>query len=89
MAYLEWRVQHNMTQRFEPSMSHFKDGKKIKIRKDVMLVMAEIVYDLLQLTAAATFIMQTQPWRLEVESWKSFVNVDRQFLDELADEWWM
>ncbi|KAK4944843.1 hypothetical protein LTR10_015762 [Elasticomyces elasticus] len=70
-------------------MSHFKDGKKIKIRKDVMLVMAEIVYDLLQLTAAATFIMQTQPWRLEVESWKSFVNVDRQFLDELADEWWM
>ncbi|KAI1620384.1 hypothetical protein EDD37DRAFT_177569 [Exophiala viscosa] len=89
MPYSEWSVHYNMTQRFEPYMSHFGDGKKIRIRKDVVLVMAESESDLLQLTAAATFIMQTQPWRLEVDFWKSFVNVDRQFLDGLVDEWWL
>lgn len=89
MPYSEWSVHFNMIQRFAPYMSQFGHGSKIRIRKDVVLVMGEDEDDLLKLTAAATFIAQTQPWRLEIDFWKSFVNVDLEFLDRLVDEWLM
>jgi hypothetical protein len=51
------------------------------------LVMGENQEDLLRLAVAATFAIVTRPWRLEVDLWKSFVNVDLKFLEELDERW--
>lgn len=94
MPYSEHSVHYNLFLRFEPHMSHFTTrsggGKieKLKIRKDVVLVMGDDEDDLVRLASAATFILQTQPWRLEFDFWKSFVNVDATFLKSLDDVWW-
>ncbi len=82
-------MHHNMVRRFEPYFEDFANGKKLKIRKDVVLVMGEDEEELIKLASAATFILQTQPWRLEFDFWKSFVNVDLEFLEGLHDAWWL
>ena len=89
MAFSEKSVHHNMAQRFAPYMEDFASGKKLKIRKDVVLVMGENEAELVKLASAATFILQTQPWRLEVDFWRSFVNIDLKFLEGLNDGWWI
>lgn len=89
MAYSEYSVHKNMTARLEPLQRQLgTDHYKIKVRKDVVLVMGKDEEELLKLAAAATFSVQTQPWRLEIDFWKSFVNIDIKFLDGLQDEWW-
>jgi len=89
MPYSEKSVHHNMKLRFDPYMEDFANGKKLKIRKDVVLVMGEDEKELVKLASAATFILQTQPWRLEFDFWKSFVNIDLEFLEGLSDGWWL
>ena len=63
----------------------FKD--KMEVKRDMVLVMGEDETDLERLVAAATFALQTNPWRLEVDFWKSFVNVDLPFLENLDKKW--
>lgn len=63
----------------------FKD--KMEVKRDMVLVMGEDETDLERLVAAATFALQTNPWRLEVDFWKSFVNVDLPFLEKLDQKW--
>lgn len=89
MASSEYSVHQNMTARLEPLQHQLgSNSHKIKVRKDVVLVMGTDEEDLLKLAAAATFTVQTQPWRMEIDFWKSFVNVDVEFLDGLQDDWW-
>ncbi|KAK5044594.1 hypothetical protein LTR84_010608 [Exophiala bonariae] len=89
MAYSEYSVHKNMTARLEQMQRQLgSDSHKFQVRKDVVLVMGRDEDELLKLAAAATFSVQTQPWRLEIDFWKSFVNVDVKFLDGLQDEWW-
>ena len=90
MVYSEWSTHHNISERLRPLRTALKnDGHKVQVRKDVVLVMGDDEDDLLKLTVAATFCVQTQPWRLEIDFWKSYVNVDLKFLDALKDEWWL
>ena len=63
-------------------------GDRVVHRRDLILVMGESSEDLLRLGAAVTFALQTKPWLREVDLWKSFINVDLEFLDQL-DELWM
>ncbi len=42
--------------------------------------------DLQKLATDATYAIQTDPWRLEVDLWRSFVNVDIDFLEDLKDK---
>jgi hypothetical protein len=89
MANSEYSVHKNMTAKLEPLQRQLgKNSHQIKVRKDIVLVMGKDEEELLKLAAAATFTVQTQPWRLEIDFWKSFVNVDVEFLEGLQDEWW-
>lgn len=51
--------------------------------------MGENEEELLKLVAAAVFTVQTIPWRLEIDFWKSFVNIDLDFLAGLNSVWWV
>lgn len=56
-------------------------------RGDAILVMAESEQELLRLSTIATFAMQTKPWLREVDLWRSFVNVELDFLQGLDQAW--
>lgn len=81
----EYSIHHASRLRIMPFDKLFKD--KVLIKKDLFLVMGEDEQDLLKYAIATTFAIQTDPWRLEVDLWRSFVNVDMGFLDGLQREW--
>lgn len=56
-------------------------------RGDAVLVMAESEEELFRLSTIVTFVMQTKPWLREVDLWRSFVNVELDFLDSLDPAW--
>jgi hypothetical protein len=85
MPYSEWSIHHQARLRIKPYAKQL--GDRLLVRRDSFLVMGEDEEDLLRLTVAATFAIVTRPWRLEVDLWKSFVNVDLKFLEDLDDRW--
>lgn len=62
-------------------------GRHFVSRGDAILVMAESEEELLWLSTIATFAMQTKPWLREVDMWRSFVNVELDFLQGLDPSW--
>lgn len=56
-------------------------------RGDAVLVMAESEEELFRLSTIVTFVMQTKPWLREVDLWRSFVNVELDFLQDLNPAW--
>ena len=81
----EFSIHHAARLRILPFKDLFKD--KVLIKKDLFLVMGEDEEDLLKYAVATTFAIQTDPWRLEVDLWRSFVNVDMGFVEKLQTEW--
>ena len=81
----EYSIHHASRLRIMPFQKLFKD--KVLIKRDLFLVMGEDEQDLLKYAVATTFAIQTDPWRLEVDLWRSFVNVDMGFLEGLQKEW--
>lgn len=65
-----------------------KFGDRVVHRADLILVMGVDEDDLLRYCTAVTFAMQTKPWLREIDLWKSFINVDVEFLLDL-DAFWM
>ncbi|RFN52082.1 mfs allantoate protein [Fusarium flagelliforme] len=65
----------------------FKFGDKVMNRGDLILVMGEDEEDLFKFCTAVTFALQTKPWLREVDLWKSFINVDMEFLEGLDEHW--
>ena len=65
---------------------HLLKGK-VEIRRDLFIVMGVGEKDLMRVATAVTYAVQTKPWRLEIDLWRSFVNVDMAFLKEMGDEW--
>lgn len=53
----------------------------------MVMIMGENEKDLERLTTAATFTLQSNPWRMEIDFFKSFVNVDLGFLESLDKKW--
>jgi len=62
-------------------------GRRVFVRRDLFLVMGENEEDLLKYATAATFAVISEPWRLEIDLWRSFINVDMAFLENLKEEW--
>ncbi|KAF5130914.1 hypothetical protein E5D57_007263 [Metarhizium anisopliae] len=62
-------------------------GKRVVSRGDLIFVMAEDAEELLKTCTAVTFAIQTKPWLREVDLWKSFIDVDLDFLESLDDFW--
>ena len=56
-------------------------------KRDLYVVMADDAEELMKLATGVMFALQTKPWKLEVDLWKSFVNVDLAFLEGLDDKW--
>jgi len=64
-----------------------KFGDKVMNRGDLILVMGEDEEDLFEFCTAVTFALQTKPLLREVDLWKSFINVDMEFLGGLDEHW--
>lgn len=56
-------------------------------RGDLIVVMGEDADDLLKFCTAVTLAVQTRPWYREVDLWKSFINVDLDFIEGLESYW--
>ena len=82
----EMSIHHQVRLRTEPYKKQF--GTKVRQKKDVYLVMGEDADDCKWLTTALVWAITTRPWRLEVDVWKSFFNVDVSFLQGLNAKWW-
>ena len=85
MPCSEWSIHHQCRLRLQPFM-HLLKGK-VEVRRDLFIVMGTDEEDLLKVATAVTYAVQTKPWRLEIDLWRSFVNVDATFLEEMADAW--
>jgi hypothetical protein len=84
MPFSEWSVHRQALMRVEPFMDVL--GNRVMVRRDSYLVMGETEEECKRLSAAVVFAVQTRPWRLEVDLWRSWVNVERGFLEGLGDE---
>ncbi|KPM43969.1 hypothetical protein AK830_g2623 [Neonectria ditissima] len=62
-------------------------GDRVVNRGDLILVMGADSADLLKYCTAVTFALQTKPWLREIDLWKSFVNVDLDFVASLDPFW--
>ena len=85
MPYSEWSMQYAAWQRIQPHWRKFKPY--VVHRRNLFLVMGENEDQLFKHAAAVMFAVQTKPWRLEIDLWKSFVNVAFEFLKGLDERW--
>lgn len=60
---------------------------KLEVRRDLIVVMGTGEADLKRLVTAVGYAVVTKPWRLEVDLWRSFVNVDGEFVEGVGDGW--
>ena len=60
---------------------------QVVVKRDAVLVMGRDEEEGCRLSAGATFALQGRPWRMEVDAWKSFVNVELKFLEGLDEVW--
>ncbi|KAF2963908.1 hypothetical protein GQX73_g9656 [Xylaria multiplex] len=85
MPVSEWSMWHNLRLRLD--LVGKKLGARVVHRGDVVLVMGADELELLRYATAVTFAIQTKPWFREFDLWKSFVNVDLEFLEALDPYW--
>lgn len=85
MPYSEWSIHHQLSLRIEPVKKIF--GNSVVVAKDLVLVMGQDEEECKRLSAGVTWCVQTKPWRLEVDFWRSFVNVDGEFLEKIDRRW--
>ncbi|KAL8979797.1 MAG: hypothetical protein Q9205_004956 [Flavoplaca limonia] len=88
MPFSETSIHHTASQRFAVFKKQL--GDRVLHMRDLFIVMGEDEADLLKYTTAAIFMIQTEPWRFEVDLWRSFMNVDLEFLewaDTLGSGW--
>ncbi|KAG8420581.1 hypothetical protein J3459_010943 [Metarhizium acridum] len=81
----EFSAHWNTLKRLERLQNKF--GDRVVSRGDLIFVMAEDAEELLKTCTAVTFAIQTKPWLREIDVWKSFIDVDLDFLESLDDFW--
>ena len=85
MPYSEWSVHQQLSLRLHPY--DFVWGTQVWVAKDLIVVMGRDAKECRRFSEAATWAVQTKPWRLEVDFWRSFVGVDKEFLVGLDERW--
>jgi hypothetical protein len=85
MAGSEWSMQKAVEIRVDRFKKQFR--KQVIVKRDMLLVMAESEEELTRFAIAVTFAVQTNPWRMDIDLWKSFVNIDLAFLEALDEAW--
>jgi len=86
MPYSEWSVHEQLSLRIRPYRDKLPTNKVI-VARDLLLVMGETRSECRRLSEGATWAVQTRPWRLEIDFWRSFVGVDAEFLADLDERW--
>ena len=84
-AYSESAIHHLAGTRLARYLRQLK--KYVLHRRDLFIVMGEDEEHLRKVATAVTFAVQTRPWRLEIDLWKSFINVKLDFLEKLDRQW--
>ncbi|CAG1962744.1 unnamed protein product [Fusarium graminearum] len=62
-------------------------GSRVINRGDLILVMGEDEDDLFKYCITVTLAIQTKPWMWEIDLWKSFINVDMDFIERMEEHW--
>ena len=81
----ETSMHHNACSRIEPFKKQL--GDRVFVMRDLYLVMGVDAGDLEWYATAVMFAIQTEPWRMEVALWRSFINVNLEFLEGMKQEW--
>lgn len=87
MPISEWSMYHTIKTRLELLKEELKVGERVVHRGETILVMGLDEAELLKYVTAVVFAIQTKPWHREIDLWKSFVNVDLEFLEGLDPYW--
>ena len=66
-----------------------KLDRNVFLMRDIWVVMGKDEEELRLMASAATFAIQTEPWRLEVDWWKSFINIDLDFISKMNEIGWL
>ncbi|KAF2112566.1 hypothetical protein BDV96DRAFT_601966 [Lophiotrema nucula] len=82
----EWIIHDQLSAHIEPYREMLQRDQVI-VARDMVFVMGKDEKDLRRLTEGTTWAIQTEPWRLEVDFWRSFVNVDLKFLEDMHEKW--
>jgi hypothetical protein len=85
MPFSEWSIHEQARQRIKPYADFF--GDQVIVATDLYFVMGRDEAELRKLASGVTFAVQTEPWRMEIDFWRSFVNVDLGFLEALHKDW--
>lgn len=81
----EYSAHNTISSRLQILKGQF--GDRVISRGDLILVMGEDAADLFRTSMAVTFAIQTKPWLREIDLWKSFINVDLEFVQQLDSFW--
>ncbi|EEU39678.1 uncharacterized protein NECHADRAFT_104871 [Fusarium vanettenii 77-13-4] len=81
----EYSAHHTTERRLKLLEKQFEGH--VMSRADLILVMGKDDDELLKYCTAVTFAIQTKPWLREIDLWKSFINVDLEFLQGLDPYW--
>lgn len=81
----EYSAHHTTERRLKLLEKQFEGH--VMSRADLILVMGKDDDELLKYCTAVTFAIQTKPWLREIDLWKSFINVDMEFLQGLDPYW--
>lgn len=81
----EYSAHHTTERRLQLLQKQFEGH--VMSRADLILVMGKDADELLKYCTAVTFAIQTKPWLREIDLWKSFINVDLEFLQGLDPYW--
>ena len=81
----EWSMQKSVEIRLERFEEQFKD--RVFVKRDMVFIRAVNQVELRGLVMGVVLAVQTMPWRLKIDLWRSFVNVDLPFLEALDEGW--
>lgn len=85
MPYSDWSMHQQLGLRLEPYADVW--GEQVWVARDLVVVMGRDERECRRFSEGVTWAVQTKPWRLEVDFWRSFVGVEGGFLEELDPVW--
>lgn len=82
MPFSEWSMNHSLGLHLE-SLKETELRHSFESKGNMVSVMSETKEQLSSVLTPVVFMLQSNPWRIEVDFWKSFIDVDFPFLEKL------
>ncbi|KAF2094120.1 hypothetical protein NA57DRAFT_80538 [Rhizodiscina lignyota] len=87
MPYSDWSIHFWARNTLERGRFGRLWRKSVMVKRDAIIVMAQGEEELRKLVTGVIYAVQTKPWFREIDSWKSFINVELDFLEKLDEKW--